>query len=84
MTIMSEGSIIRKVFLLSRLEMDDAQKPAETSPELGEKPTGLPQKNAALKEMLMKFQGTEKLGRRGFEVVLGRSAANLRKEISAR
>ncbi|XP_049648915.1 E3 ubiquitin-protein ligase TRIM39-like isoform X2 [Accipiter gentilis] len=42
--------------ILSRLEMDDAQKPAETSPELGEKPTGLPQKNAALKEMLMKFQ----------------------------
>ncbi|XP_075594480.1 zinc finger protein RFP isoform X2 [Balearica regulorum gibbericeps] len=42
--------------ILSRLEKDDAQKPAETSPELGEKPTDLPQKNIALKEMLMKFQ----------------------------
>ncbi|XP_054663503.1 E3 ubiquitin-protein ligase TRIM39-like isoform X2 [Grus americana] len=39
--------------ILSRLEKDDAQKPAETSPE---KPTDLPQKNIALKEMLMKFQ----------------------------
>uniref|UniRef100_A0A8D0EZL9 Zinc finger protein RFP-like n=1 Tax=Strix occidentalis caurina TaxID=311401 RepID=A0A8D0EZL9_STROC len=29
---------------------------AETSPELEEKPTGPPQKNLALKEMLMKFQ----------------------------
>uniref|UniRef100_A0A8D0KSS6 Uncharacterized protein n=1 Tax=Strix occidentalis caurina TaxID=311401 RepID=A0A8D0KSS6_STROC len=55
-----------QVFLLSRLEKDGAQKPAETSPELEEKPTGPPQKNLALKEMLMKFQGTEKLGRRGF------------------
>ena len=64
MTIMSEGSITRKVFLLSRLEKDSAQKPAETSPELGEEPTGLPQKNIAVKETLMKFQGTEQLGRR--------------------
>lgn len=78
MTIMSEGSVL----LLSRLEKDDAQKPEETSPELGEKPAGLPQKNIALKEMLMKFQGREKVGRRGFEVMLGLSAAGLRKEIS--
>ncbi|XP_009462419.1 PREDICTED: E3 ubiquitin-protein ligase TRIM39-like [Nipponia nippon] len=42
--------------ILSRLEKDGVQKAAETSPELGEKPTGPPQKNIALKEMLMKFQ----------------------------
>ena len=84
MTIWSGGSVIRKVFLLSRLEKDSAQKPAEISPELGEKLTGLPQKNLALKEMLMKFQGTEKLGRREFEVLLGPSATDLGKEISAR
>lgn len=77
---MSEGSIIREVFLLSRLEKDGAQKPAETLPELGEEPTSLPRKNIALREMLMKFQGTEKLGRRGFEVVPGLPAAGVRKE----
>ncbi|XP_010071610.1 PREDICTED: tripartite motif-containing protein 15-like [Pterocles gutturalis] len=42
--------------ILSRLEKDRALKPAETSPELGDEPTGLPPKNIALKEMLMKFQ----------------------------
>lgn len=55
--------MIRKVFLLSRLEKDDAQKPAEPLPELGEKTTSLPQKNIALKEMLMKFRGTEEVGK---------------------
>ncbi|XP_053908043.1 E3 ubiquitin-protein ligase TRIM39 isoform X2 [Cuculus canorus] len=42
--------------ILSRLEKDGDQAPAEMSPELGEEPIGLPQKNIALKEMLMKFQ----------------------------
>ncbi|KAM6037637.1 E3 ubiquitin-protein ligase TRIM39-like isoform 1-T2 [Chlamydotis macqueenii] len=42
--------------ILSRLQKDSAQKPAEMSPDPGEKPVGLPQKNIALKEMLMKFQ----------------------------
>ncbi|XP_035426355.2 E3 ubiquitin-protein ligase TRIM39-like isoform X1 [Cygnus atratus] len=42
--------------ILSRLERESAQKPLEASPELAETPTSLPQKNIALKEMLMKFQ----------------------------
>ncbi|XP_068520145.1 E3 ubiquitin-protein ligase TRIM39-like isoform X1 [Anas acuta] len=42
--------------ILSRLEKECAQKPLEASPELAEMPTSLPQKNIALKEMLMKFQ----------------------------
>ncbi|XP_069738072.1 E3 ubiquitin-protein ligase TRIM39-like [Phaenicophaeus curvirostris] len=42
--------------ILSRLEKDGDQVPAETSPHLGEEPIGLSQKNIALKEMLMKFQ----------------------------
>nr|XP_013026363.1 unnamed protein product [Anser cygnoides domesticus] len=42
--------------ILSRLERESAQKPLEASPELAETPTSLPQKNVALKEMLMKFQ----------------------------
>ncbi|XP_010154446.1 PREDICTED: LOW QUALITY PROTEIN: E3 ubiquitin-protein ligase TRIM39-like, partial [Eurypyga helias] len=44
--------------ILSRLEKDGAQKPAETSAEPGEEPTGFPQKNIALKETLMKFQAS--------------------------
>ncbi|XP_008938884.1 PREDICTED: tripartite motif-containing protein 15-like, partial [Merops nubicus] len=44
--------------ILSRLEKDNAQKPAETSPEVGEKSTDPPQKNAALREMLMKYRAT--------------------------
>ncbi|XP_010012290.1 PREDICTED: E3 ubiquitin-protein ligase TRIM39-like, partial [Nestor notabilis] len=42
--------------ILSRLEKDGAQKPVETSPELGQKPNAPPPKNIALKEMLMKCQ----------------------------
>uniref|UniRef100_A0A672U2T4 Uncharacterized protein n=1 Tax=Strigops habroptila TaxID=2489341 RepID=A0A672U2T4_STRHB len=47
-----------QVFLLSRLEKDGAQKPAEPSPELGQKPTAPPPKSIALKEMLLKFSLT--------------------------
>ncbi|XP_005534100.1 PREDICTED: E3 ubiquitin-protein ligase TRIM39-like [Pseudopodoces humilis] len=42
--------------ILSRLEKQSALEPVETSPELAEEPTGLPQKNVTLKEMLKKFQ----------------------------
>ncbi|XP_025947911.1 E3 ubiquitin-protein ligase TRIM39-like isoform X2 [Apteryx rowi] len=42
--------------ILSRLEKEDVQNSEKVSPELEEKPTGCPQKNIALKEMLMKFQ----------------------------
>lgn len=65
-----------QIFFPSRLEKECAQKPLEASPELAEMPTSLPQKNIALKEMLMKFQGREKPGRRGH---LGRFAVDFRK-----
>ncbi|XP_065520958.1 E3 ubiquitin-protein ligase TRIM39-like [Lathamus discolor] len=39
---------------LSRLQEDGAQEPAEASPGLGQKPSVLPPKSTALKEMLMK------------------------------
>lgn len=71
MRITSKGSIMSQIFFPSRLEKECAQKPLEASPELAETPTSLPQKNIALKEMLMKFQGREKPGRRGLEVAPG-------------
>uniref|UniRef100_A0A8B9Q9X3 Zinc finger protein RFP n=1 Tax=Apteryx owenii TaxID=8824 RepID=A0A8B9Q9X3_APTOW len=45
-----------QVSFLPRLEKEDVQNSEKVSPELEEKPTGCPQKNIALKEMLMKFQ----------------------------
>ncbi|KAM6233281.1 E3 ubiquitin-protein ligase TRIM11-like [Porphyrio hochstetteri] len=46
-----------RVGLSLRLEQDGAQEPTETLPEPGEKPAAaVPQKNEALREMLMKFR----------------------------
>ncbi|XP_066426775.1 E3 ubiquitin-protein ligase TRIM39-like [Molothrus aeneus] len=42
--------------ILSRLEKQSVPEPVETSAELAEEPTGLPQENFTLKEMLRKFQ----------------------------
>nr|XP_009665519.1 PREDICTED: tripartite motif-containing protein 52 [Struthio camelus australis] len=57
--------------ILSRLEKDDVQKSEKVSPELGEKPPGFPQKNFALKEMLMKFQVSLTLDPETSRCVLG-------------
>ncbi|XP_059693315.1 E3 ubiquitin-protein ligase TRIM39-like [Haemorhous mexicanus] len=44
--------------ILSRLEKQSAPEPVETPAELAEEPTGLPQENATLEEMLRKFQAS--------------------------
>lgn len=66
----------------SRLERESAQKPLEASPELAETPTSLPQKNVALKEMLMKLQGREEPGRRGLEVAPGSVCSGFQEDLS--
>lgn len=82
MRITSKGSITSQIFFPSRLEKECAQKPLEASPELAETPTSLPQKNIALKEMLMKFQGREKPGRRGLEVAPGSVCSGFQEGLS--